>query len=245
MKKYLIFLYSLVGYILSMITLSFLILWVYPWDFMAFYIDSPIIAIDADPILTNTSLLLLFGLQHSVMARSFFKDGLLSHVSNAVKHATFSITSSICLLLIFCFWQPIDGYVWNFQDSMLPWFFLTVVYILGWLMAFLATFMIDHFELFGLHQGYRVLKDIPDPEAEFQIRFFYKYVRHPIQAATIVGVWATPSMSYSHLFLSIGMTIYIVIGLYFEEKDLIRVFGEKYKNYMGTTPMLIPFAKRR
>jgi protein-S-isoprenylcysteine O-methyltransferase Ste14 len=245
MKKYLIFLYSLVGYLLSLITLSFLILWVYPWGFMKFYIDTPIIEIAANPVLTNTSLLLLFGLQHSVMARSFFKDGLLSNVSTSVKHATFATASSVCLLLIFCFWQPIEGYVWNFQNSTLPWFFLSAVYILGWLTAFLATFMIDHFELFGLHQGYRVLKNIPAPEAKFQIRFFYKYVRHPIQAATIVGLWATPSMSCSHLFLSIGLTIYILIGLYFEEKDLIGVFGEKYKNYIHSTPILIPFTKRR
>jgi hypothetical protein len=245
MKKYLIFLYSLVGYLLSLITLSFLILWVYPWGFMTFYIDTPIIEIAANPVLTNTSLLLLFGLQHSVMARSFFKDGLLSNVSTAVKHATFAVASSVCLLLIFCFWQPIEGYVWDFQNNTLPWFFLSAVYILGWLTAFLATFMIDHFELFGLHQGYRVLKNIPAPEAKFQIRFFYRYVRHPIQAATIAGLWATPSMSHSHLFLSIGMTIYILIGLYFEEKDLEGVFGEKYKNYIDTTPILIPFTKRR
>ena len=90
MKKYLIFLYSLAGYLLSMITLSFLILWVYPWDFMAFYIDYSIVAIDADPVLINAALLLLFGLQHSVMARSFFKDGLLRNISNAVKYATFA-----------------------------------------------------------------------------------------------------------------------------------------------------------
>lgn len=245
MKKYLIFLYSLVGYILSILTLSFLILWVYPWVFMPYYINTPIFALDANPVLIDTGLLILFGVQHSIMARSFFKDGLFSSVSDAVKQATFAIASSICLILIFCFWQPIEGYVWNFQDSILMWFFLTFIYIFGWLTAFIATFMIDHFELFGLHQGYRVLKNIPETEAKFQIRFFYKYVRHPIQAATIVGLWATPTMSYGHLFLSAGMTIYIFIGLYFEEKDLIRVFGEKYKEYRDTTPILIPFTKRK
>ena len=244
MKKYCIFIYSLAGYLFSMITLSFLILWVYPWDFMAFYIDSPIVAVDANPVVINAGLLLLFGLQHSVMARNFFKEGLLKNVSNAVKYATFAWASSICLLLIFCFWQPMEGHVWDFQNG--PGFWThTTLYILGWLIAFVATFMIDHFELFGLHQGYRVLKNIPDPEARFQIRYFYTYVRHPIQAGTIIGLWATPSMGYGHLFLSAGMTIYILIGLYFEEKDLVRVFGEKYKDYIDSTPILIPFTKRR
>lgn len=243
MRKYLIFLYSLAGYTLSIITLSFLILWVYPWGFMAFYIDTPIIAIDANPVLINTGLLLFFGLQHSVMARSFFKEGLLKNVSNAAKYATFSFASSICLLLIYFFWQPVEGLIWDFQNGM--WFLmLTVLYILGWLVAFIATFMIDHFELFGLHQGYRVLKNIPEPEVKFQINYFYKYVRHPIQAGTIVGLWATPSMSYGHLLLSVGMTVYISIGLYFEEKDLVRVFGEEYADYIARIPMLVPFTKR-
>lgn len=245
MKRYLIFLYSLIGYILSIITLSFLILWVYPWEFMKFYIDRPVVDVAANPILVNISLLLFFALQHSVMARSFFKDGLLSSVSDAVKSTTYAVASSICLILIFCFWQPIEGYAWDFQNGTMPWFFLSAVYILGWLAAFLATFMIDHFELFGLHQGYRVLKNIHTPEARFQIRYFYRYVRHPIQAATIVGLWATPSMSYGHLLLSIGMTIYILIGLYFEEKDLRRVFKEQYEDYRNTTPKLIPFTKKR
>ena len=244
MKKYCIFIYSLAGYLFSMITLSFLILWVYPWDFMAFYIDSPIVAVDANPVVINAGLLLLFGLQHSVMARSFFKEGLLQNVSNAVKYASFAWASSICLLLIFCFWQPMAGHVWEFQNGPVFWA-LTAFYTLGWLGAFVATFMIDHFELFGLHQGYRVLKNIPDPVTGFQIRYFYNYVRHPIQAGTIIGLWATPSMGYGHLLLSAGMTAYILIGLYFEEKDLVRVFGEKYKEYRQTTPILIPFSKRR
>ena len=244
MKKYLIFLYSLAGYVLSILTLSFLILWVYPWGFMAFYVDKPIIAIEANPVLTNMGLLLFFGLQHSLMARSFFKDGWLKHVSNAAKYATFSFASSLCLLLIYFFWQPIEGYAWDFQNGIGFWM-LTAVYILGWLIAFVATFMIDHFELFGLHQGYRVLKGIPEPEVKFQINYFYKYVRHPIQAGTIIGLWATPSMSYGHLLLSAGMTVYILIGLYFEEKDLVKVFGKKYTDYISGTPILIPFTKGR
>ncbi|MCX6076705.1 MAG: NnrU family protein [Campylobacterales bacterium] len=211
---------------------------------MPFNIDTPILTIDINPILINTALLLFFGLQHSLMARSFFKDGLLKNISSALKSATYSVASSICLIMIFYFWQSIEGYVWNFQNGVLFWS-ITMLYIIGWLSAFVATFIIDHFELFGLHQGYRALKNLPEPEVKFQVRFFYKYIRHPIQSGTLIGLWATPSMSYGHLLLSVGLTIYVLIGLYYEEKSLIKTFGEEYKKYMNTTPMLIPFTIRK
>jgi len=239
MRKYLIFLYSLVGYILSILTLSFLILWVYPWEFMSYYIDKPIVLLDTNAIIVDISLLLLFALQHSIMARSFFKDGLFSNVSDAVKASSYSVASSVCLLAIFYFWQPLEGYVWSFESGFLFWS-LTCVYVCSWLIAFLATFVIDHFELFGLHQGYRLLKNIPQKESPFKIAYFYKYVRHPIQAGTLLGLWATPSMSYTHLLLSVGMSVYIFIGLYFEERSLVSLFGKEYEEYKKSTPMIFP-----
>ena len=242
MKKYLIFLYSVIGYISSLVTLTFLILWIYPWEFMPFYIDKPMVHLNANPVLIDVGLLFLFALQHSVMARSFFKEGLLKDIPEAVKAATYSVASSVCLALIFYFWQPIDGYAWHFQNDILVWG-MTALYMMGWLLAFVSTFIIDHFELFGLHQGYRVLRDIPEPEEKFQVNSFYRYVRHPIQAGTFIGLLATPSMSYTHLLLSIGMGIYILIGLHYEEKSLLKRFGLEYAEYMKNTPMLIPFIK--
>jgi len=244
MGRYLKFSYSIIGYILSISTLSFLILWVYPWDFMKYNIDTPMIDLALNPILVNISLLLFFALQHSIMARSFFKDGLLKNISYGVKSASYSVASSICLILIFYFWQPIDGYIWNFQDDVTNWI-IAIIYIGGWAIAFLATFIIDHFELFGLHQGYRAFKNIPEPQIKFQISYFYKYIRHPIQAGTLIGLWATPHMGYSHLLLSVGMTIYVLIGLHYEEKNLITTFGKEYDDYIKNTPMLIPFINRK
>ena len=244
MKKYLIFTYALFGYVLALATLSFLIFWVYPWEFMPWNIDKAVVRLEMSPLLVNTVLLLLFALQHSLMARSFFKDGLFGKVSNAVKAATYSFASSLCLLLIFYFWQPIDGVVWSVQNAIGFWG-ISAVYVLGWSVAFLATFIIDHFELFGLHQGYRVLKNISEPEVKFQIRYFYKYIRHPIQAGTLLGLWATPVMSYGHLFLSVGLTIYVLIGLHYEEKSLTDTFGEAYREYMKNTPMLLPFFRKK
>lgn len=237
--KLLIFLYALVGYTASLITLTFLILWLYPFAFVKFNIDTPIIALHASPLFVDIGLLLLFALQHSVMARSFFKEGILKHISKAGVAATYSFASSLCLVVIFAFWQPIEGNLWNIQNELLYWL-ITMVFVLAWSIAFASTFMIDHFALFGLHQGYRVLRNIPEPEEKFQVNLFYKYVRHPIQAGTMVGLFVTPQMSYTHLLFSVGMGTYILIGLHLEEKSLIKLFGDTYKEYIKTTPMLIP-----
>ena len=243
LKKYLVFIYASVGYIASLVTLSYLILWVYPWDFMKYSIDRPMVPLSVNPVLVDVGLLLLFGLQHSLMARGFFKEKFMKRLTEASKAATYAVASSLALVLIFLFWQPIEGTVWAFDEGVWFWV-LTLLYVAGWLIAFLATFIIDHFALFGLHQGYRMLKGIPEPEPIFQVRYFYKYVRHPIQAGTMVGLFATPVMSYGHLLFSVGMGVYILIGLWFEERSLVALFGEKYERYRKTTPMLFPIWKR-
>ncbi|MGB6018089.1 MAG: NnrU family protein [Sulfurimonadaceae bacterium] len=241
MKRHLNFTYSFVGYVLSIFTLTLLILWVYPWPFMPINIDLGDFNNITTSVIIDISLLLLFGLQHSLMARTFFKDKVLGRLSIATKSATYSVSSSLCLLLIFYFWQPIEGSVWDLQSDIGFWT-MTIIYLVGWIVAFISTFAIDHFELFGLHQGYRALKNLPEPEVVFQKKWLYKYVRHPIQAGTLVGLWATPSMGYSHLILSFGMTLYVFIGLYLEEKNLVKTFGSEYEAYKNDVPMLIPFS---
>lgn len=242
MQTAILFSYTLLGYLLSLITLSFLILWVYPWNFFPHYVDMPIIPLDYNPFIIDVALLLLFGLQHSVMARDSFKKKFFSKHSQAFKSATYCIASALCLIILELFWQPIQGNLWNFESGILFWI-LTVAYVFGWSFAFISTFMIDHFELFGLHQGYRALKSIPEPAPHFQIKFFYKFVRHPIQLGTLIGLIATPTMSYGHLLLGLGMMLYIFLGLYLEEKDLLKTFGKDYRNYQSKTPMLFPFIK--
>ncbi|MDH4944239.1 NnrU family protein [Sulfurimonas sp. C5] len=243
MQKLLLFSYALLGYLLSLITLSFLILWVYPWSYFPHHIDTPIISLQINPFVIDIALLLLFALQHSVMARRSFKEKFFSTYSSAFRSATYCIASALSLALLELFWQPIEGSVWNFDNGILFWI-LTILYVVGWIFAFISTFMIDHFELFGLHQGYRVLKNIPEPKPSFQIRYFYKYVRHPVQLGTLVGLSATPQMSYGHLLLSVGMIIYVLIGLAFEERDLVNTFKKEYQSYQKKTPMLLPFFKR-
>ncbi|QOP42074.1 methyltransferase family protein [Sulfurimonas marina] len=242
MKRYLLFGFSIFSYLFSIATLSLLILWVYPWGFLPHYID---IGIDASvwyAVMFDVGLLLLFGLQHSLMARDFFKEKILAKFPHSFQTSLYGVASAICLYLLIYFWHPIDTLIWDFNDGFFFWF-LTAIYLFGWFFAFISTFLIDHFELFGLHQGYRVFKSIPEPESCFQTKFFYKYVRHPVQLGTLIGLWATPSMSFGHLLMSIGFTVYAVIGLYLEEKSLVKTFGNEYRDYQEKVPFLIPFTK--
>jgi len=217
--------------------------WLYPWSFMPSTIDygnsSYNIVIS---IFIDIFLITLFGVQHSIMVRESFKKLISKYMSEAEIRATYTVVSSIFLLLIITFWQPIDIWIWKF-DSGVGYYLMTILYILGWTISVIATFQIDHFELFGLHQAYREYKGISTSEPKFQERGFYKFVRHPIQAGTILGIWATPQMSVGHLIFALIFTIYIFIGLYFEERDLIRTLGDDYISYRSRVPMIIPFIK--
>ena len=174
------------------------------------------------------------------MARDSFKKRFLKNLNSATIAAIYSFASSLALALLMLFWQPISTPLWSFKDGIGFWV-ATLLFLAGWLFAFFATFMINHFALFGLTQGYRVLKNIPEPKPIFQVRYFYKYIRHPIQAGTIVGLFAAPSMSYGHLLFALSMTLYILIGLYFEERSLVTEFKDQYKEYQKNVPMLVPF----
>ncbi len=238
--KSLLFGYALLGYLAALGTLTFLIIWIFPWSFLPCTIDSVCIDLTYNPWIIDTMLILFFGLQHSLMARQSIKQFLFKERSEAFKAATYSLVSSLALIAFFLWWQPIELYVWKLEDGIF-WWTMTLLYIFGWSFAFIATFMIDHFELFGLHQAYRYLKDIPESETPFQKRGFYRYIRHPIQAGTLLGIWANPSMSMGHLLFSIGMTLYVLIGLWYEEKALVDRFGDAYKDYQREVPMLVPF----
>ncbi|WP_345984452.1 NnrU family protein [Sulfurimonas sp. HSL-1656] len=242
MQQILLFIYALFAYLSAMVSVSLLILWVYPWSFMPLTIDSG--SGGSFALVINLALIGLFGLQHSVMARPAVKKALFGSLPVAFRTSTYTVLSALCLLLIIFLWQPMTGSLYAFETGPLFWT-ATLLYVLGWSMAFVATFQIDHFELFGLHQGYRALRGIPEPEVRFQKKGFYKYVRHPIQTGTVIGLWATPVMSTGHLLFASGMTLYILIGLVFEEKDLVKTLGEAYRRYREEVPMLLPFWKKR
>ncbi|MDY7081190.1 MAG: isoprenylcysteine carboxylmethyltransferase family protein [Halobacteria archaeon] len=188
----------------------------------------------------DTVLLGVFAVQHSLMARDFFKRRWTGLVPETVERSTYVLFASLALLLVYAGWQPIDTVVWSFE--------LPVAYVfhglfaLGGVVALVSTFLIDHFRLFGLRQVYANLRDedVTDEVPEFQTPGLYNYVRHPMMTGILVLFWATPQMTLGHLFLASATTFYVILGVRLEERDLIDIYGEKYENYRDEVPMLLP-----
>ncbi|WP_457607825.1 methyltransferase family protein [Nitratifractor sp.] len=244
MKRYALLLYGLFGYLVGLGTLLYLVFWVYPWVWMPTTIDSGAPGSPLRSTAIDLGLILLFGLQHSLMVRPRFKAWFDRHVPYGAQRATYTLVSSFFLGLILLFWQPISGTLWHFDQGTFGWWLTTLLYFFGWGVAVLATFQIDHFGLLGLTQAWRGYRGLGEPEPTFQERGFYRWIRHPIQAGTILGLWATPLMSTGHLLFAAAFTLYVLIGLHFEERDLLRTLGEEYADYRKRVPMLLPFPKR-
>jgi protein-S-isoprenylcysteine O-methyltransferase Ste14 len=193
------------------------------------------------PLLVNLSLLLLFGLQHSVMARPGFKAVMTRVIPQSWERSTYGLATAVVLVIMVWFWQPMSGVLWRVESSGGR-TALTVLYYGGWLVTVLATFMLNHFHLFGLQQSFRS----GDPDADamvFKTPLFYRLVRHPIQTGVVIAMLATPDMTTSRAVLAGGMLVYIAIGLYFEERDLLVRFGDTYRDYKKRVPALLPFTR--
>lgn len=195
-------------------------------------------------LLTNASLLLLFALQHSIMARPAFKNWWTRIIPAPLERSTFVLLSSLCLMLMMWQWQPLGGVVWSVENQLVKTIML-VVYFLGWGIVFVSTFLINHFDLFGLRQVWLYFIGKPYTQLPFRLPFFYRFVRHPLYLGFLIAFWVTPVMTTAHLLFAVLTTGYILTAIQFEEKDLISHFGEKYRNYKKWAPMLIPFSKRK
>ena len=187
----------------------------------------------------NCLLVTIFGVQHSVMARKGFKQWWTSKIPAVAERSTYVFASGLGLSLLLGFWQPMPGIIWSVESPTLT-AIIWAIFGLGWLYFLLATFAIDHFDLFGLRQVYYFWRNRPYPELPFIKRWMYNFNRHPIQTGILLGIWATPEMRLDHLLLSITLTIYVFIGLAFEERDLIQRFGEKYRQYAAEVGGIIP-----
>lgn len=188
----------------------------------------------------NTLALLLFGMQHSVMARPAFKRWLTRFIDPSIERSTYILATALAIGGMCHLWIPFGSVIWQVESDMGV-YLIRGVAVFGWVFLFLATFMINHFELFGLRQTLDPLQGKSAPAISFKMSGFYKIVRHPIQTGVLIGVWAVPVSTASHLVFAAGITIYIFIGLYFEEKDLIQEFGETYLDYMQRVKRVIPF----
>lgn len=242
MKKIIIIIYGALAYII------FLVAFLYAIGFVGnIYvpktIDSGVEPSLITAILTNTILLTVFALQHSIMARPSFKKWITTIISSATERSTYILLSSLALLLMYWQWQPITTIVWEAESELLI-IVLTGIFFLGWLIVLLSTFMINHFELFGLAQIFDNLKNKQTPNPKFQTNYLYKIVRHPLMLGFLIAFWATPTMTVGHLFFALITTVYIFIAVkYLEEKDLRKFIGEKYETYQKEVPMIIPFTK--
>jgi len=187
----------------------------------------------------DLALVLLFGLQHSVMARPGFKRWWTRIVPPALERSTYVLLASFFLTLLMLLWQPIPGVVWQ-VESTAGQTVLWALFALGLPFGVVASFQIDHFDLFGLRQVWLQFRGRPYTPPEFTQPWLYRVVRHPIQLGVLLLLWPLPTMTAGHLLLAVSMTIYVLIGLYFEERDLLASFGERYRSYRRRVPGLIP-----
>jgi methanethiol S-methyltransferase len=242
--RLLILFYAIVSYAV------FLVSFLYALGFLGNYLVPK--SIDAGSpmnlskaIIVDLLLLGLFAIQHSIMARPAFKQWWAKIFPVACQRSTYVLLSSLILLLLFWQWRPMPMPVWQI-NGIAAWL-LIGVYWLGWLIVLASTFMIDHFDLSGLRQAFFALRGAEVPGQSFKTPLLYKIVRHPIMLGFLLAFWATPEMTAGHLLFAIVTTAYILVGLRFEERDLIAQFGATYQQYRGRVPMLLPriFGRRR
>lgn len=239
-----VMIYSLLAYAIGLGVLSGFVLFVGAWDFLPRHVDSGTAPPLVQGLLTDIGLLSLFGLQHSIMARPGFKRALTRLLPAAAERSTYVLLSALMIALVCAFWQPLPGMAWQVEQPLARGL-LIGGYVCGWGMAVWSTFMVDHFELFGLHQAWRHLRGRPVPAPAFREASLYRVVRHPMQLGVLIGLWSTPTMSLGHLLLALGMTLYVLIGLRYEERDLLAELGDDYADYKRRVPQLLPLPRRR
>ncbi|MBA3713054.1 MAG: isoprenylcysteine carboxylmethyltransferase family protein [Pyrinomonadaceae bacterium] len=194
-------------------------------------------------LLINALLLSLFAIQHSVMARPAFKRWWTRFVPQPVERSTYVLLASLTLILLFWQWRPMTDVVWD-VENIVGRYILWALFILGWATVLVGTFLINHFDLFGLRQVYLYQRGREYTELGFRTPFLYKVVRHPIMLGFMIAFWATPRMTVGHLVFAIATTAYILIAIQLEERDIVSIHGTAYEEYRQRVSMLLPFPKR-
>jgi protein-S-isoprenylcysteine O-methyltransferase Ste14 len=242
-KRLSIFIIGIVIYLLFLFTVLYAI-----GFFGNFFVPKGIDAGDstsaANAFLIDLALLALFGVQHSLMARPEFKKRWIQLVPEPLERSIYVLASSLSLLLLFWQWRPITGYIWNFQSGLMN-VILVILFWIGWVDVVFSTFLINHFDLFGVRQVYLYLRGIDYTPVPFKQSALYNYMRHPLMFAFLVAFWAAPQMSIGHFLFAAGMTIIIFIGIAFEERDLLKAYGETYDRYRKQVSMLIPMPRKK
>lgn len=242
MKRALAFVYGVVAYVLFLGTFLYAIAFVGNLG-VPTSVDSGKSASTVSAIVIDALLLGFFAIQHSVMARYAFKQRWTKLVTWYLERSTYVLAATIALALLLWQWRPIPAMVWDLRGTAVG-AVLSVTFWVGWAILLLSTFLIDHFELFGLEQVWVYVKGREFHRPAFRTPLFYQWVRHPIYLGFLIAFWSAPAMTAGHLMFSIATTGYILVGIYFEERDLARAFGGVYLEYKRHVPMLIPIGKR-
>ncbi len=242
MSRFIAFLYGLVAYF------TFFASFLYAIGFIMATgvpktIDNGTTAPIVEALVVDIVLMLVFALQHSVMARPAFKRWWTKIVPKSVERSTYVLFASLALSLLCWQWRPIPEVIWQVSNAYAA-MALTALGVVGWLIVLGSSFLINHFELFGLHQVVNNLGGKPMPATHFKTPGFYKIVRHPLYLGFIIAVWATPVMTAGHLLFAATITGYVFIGIALEEHDLIAVFGDEYRRYRQRVAMIVPFLGR-
>jgi methanethiol S-methyltransferase len=195
-----------------------------------------------EALIVNLVLMSIFAVQHSVMARPQFKRWWTQFVPASVERATYVLLASLALALLIWQWQPMSAIVWQVANPQLA-AAVTGLSFIGWLIVLTSTFLINHFELFGLHQVANNLSGRPMPVARFRTPLFYRFVRHPIYLGFIIAFWAAPTMTLGHLLFAAVTSAYILVGIWLEERDMVALFGDEYRRYRQRVSMLLPWRK--
>lgn len=242
-KKRLVLLYGVLCYLMFLISMlyaiGFLTNLVVPKNINSGDVQLLIVAL---PI--NILLLGIFGIQHSVMARQWFKNWWTKIVPTPIERSTYVLISSLLLILLYWKWEPMPSIIWSVENSWAS----NLIFglgLFGWVIVFISTFISNHFDLFGLRQVYLFYIGKEYTPIKLKSPMLYRLVRHPIYLGYIIAFWSTPLMTVGHLVFAIGTTTYIFIGIFFEERDLVAVYGKTYTTYKKEVPMLFPFPWKR
>ena len=241
MSRFIAFLYGLVAYLVFFAT------FVYAIGFVSGLVVPKTIDTGAavpltEALVLNILLMSLFAVQHSVMARKEFKRWWTKYVPKAVERSTYVLFASLALALLFWQWRPIATVVWQVNDPRVA-MVITGLSLVGWLLVLTSTFLINHFELFGVHQVANNLVGRDMPALRFRTPVLYKVVRHPVYLGFIIAFWVTPNMTVGHMLFAAVTTAYIFVGIALEERDLVGLFGDEYRRYREQVSMLVPWRK--
>ena len=237
-------LFSTVAYAIFFATFLYLIAFVGNLPFAALTVDRGPDAAVATAVVVDLLLIALFGVQHSVMARQGFKRAWTRIVPDYLERSIYVLIASAVLVVMFLFWRPIPQVIWDATGSALE-LPIWILFAAGWLIVLLSTFLINHFELFGLQQAWSHARSKQAKAHELHQPFFYRWVAHPLYSGFIIAFWATPKMTAGHLLFAAGMSVYILIAIRYEERDLRGLFGREYDDYRASVGMLTPKFHRK